>query len=94
MRGSKRSMKRWAICRHSSPWAVLQRRLVMLAEGHGEHHPDAKRTLEVTQEQLAAMLSSSRQSVNQALKELEQHGLVRVAYGQIVLVDLEALRAL
>ncbi len=72
----------------------LARRLVMLAEGHGEHHPDAKRTLEVTQEQLAAMLSSSRQSVNQALKELEQHGLVRVAYGQIVLVDLEALRAL
>ncbi len=71
----------------------LVRRLLVLAEGHGERTSGVQRVLDVTQEQLAAMLSSSRQSVNQALKDLEQEGLLRVAYGQITLVDVERLRA-
>jgi CRP-like cAMP-binding protein len=71
----------------------LVRRLLLLAEGHGERTSGVQRILDVTQEQLAAMLSSSRQSVNAALKEFEEEGLLRVAYGQITLVDVERLRA-
>jgi hypothetical protein len=72
----------------------LVRRLLLLALGHGERATGVQRVLDVTQEQLAAMLSSSRQSVNAALKDLEQEGLLKVSYGQITLVDLERLRAL
>lgn len=72
----------------------LVRRLLVLAEGHGERTTGVQRVLDVTQEQLAAMVSSSRQSVNQALKDLEQEGLLRVAYGQIMLIDVEGLRNL
>jgi CRP/FNR family cyclic AMP-dependent transcriptional regulator len=72
----------------------LVRRLVLLAEGHGERpHLRASRTLDVTQEQLAAMLAVSRQSVNQALKDLAAAGLIELAYGQITLRDVEGLRA-
>jgi hypothetical protein len=40
------------------------------------------------------MSSSSRQSLNRVLNQLEQEGVLKVAYGQITLVDLERLRAL
>ncbi len=39
------------------------------------------------------MLSLSRQTVNQLLKDLEAKKLVRVSYGGIELVDLDGLRA-
>lgn len=78
--------------------ARLARRLVLLAERHGARVlPDvddgAPPTLEVTQEQLAAMLHSTRQSINSALKSLEQQGLVQLSYGGVVLVDVAGLRA-
>jgi DNA-binding transcriptional regulator LsrR (DeoR family) len=63
----------------------------VLAGGHGEWRDQHKRVLDVTQEQLASMLSASRQSVNQALKDLEQRGIVKVSYGQIALLDVERL---
>lgn len=72
----------------------LARRLLLLGEGHGERKSGVQRVLAVTQEQLAAMLSASRQSVNLAVKELEQGGLIRVAYGQVTLLDVDGLRAL
>lgn len=74
------------------PIAVrLARRLAMMAEGYGEWQGRTRRVLEVKQEQLAAMLSTSRQTVNGVLKDLEAQGIVRLAYGQIELVDLDAL---
>jgi CRP-like cAMP-binding protein len=73
--------------------ARLARRLVMLAEGHGEHVDHTRRVLALSQEQLASMLGASRQTVNQALKDLEGKGLVKVSYGAIELVDVDALRA-
>lgn len=73
--------------------ARLARRLVMMAEGYGERHDRTTyRVLEVRQEQLALMLSTSRQTVNQLLKDLAAQGLVRLAYGQVDVFDLEALR--
>jgi CRP-like cAMP-binding protein len=72
----------------------LGRRLLVLAGGHGEWRDQHKRVLDVTQEQLASMLSASRQSVNQALKDLEHRGIVKVSYGQIELLDHDAIAGL
>jgi CRP/FNR family cyclic AMP-dependent transcriptional regulator len=43
---------------------------------------------------LAEMLGHSRQRVNEALGKLKQQGLVQAHYGQIVIKNLEGLRAL
>ncbi len=71
----------------------LARRLVLMAEGYGEWSDRSARVVKVSQETLAAMVSSSRQSTNQGLKELEARGLVKASYGEIEIVDLEGLRA-
>jgi len=74
------------------PIAVrLARRLALMAEGYGERSL-RRRTVEVSQEQLAQMLSTSRQTANQLLKELEARGLIRLAYGTIEILDLEGLQ--
>lgn len=70
----------------------LARRLVLMAESYGEWSDRSARVLDVRQEQLAAMLSSSRQTVNQVLKALEASGLIRLAYGKVEIVDLEGLK--
>lgn len=71
----------------------VARRLVLMAEGYGEWSDRSARVVKVSQEILAAMVSSSRQSTNQALKELESRGLIKVAYGEIEIVELGALRS-
>lgn len=67
-------------------------RLVMMAEGYGHRQGHTLRSVEVGQETLANMLSTSRQSVNQTLKDLEARGLLKVAYGRIEILDLDALK--
>lgn len=71
----------------------LARRLVLMAEGYGEWQGRSSRILDVRQEQLAMMLSLSRQTANQVLKDLEARGLLRLTYGEIEIVDLDGLRA-
>ncbi|HWE27178.1 MAG TPA: Crp/Fnr family transcriptional regulator [Polyangia bacterium] len=74
------------------PIAVrLARRLSLMIEGYGEREHQ-RRTVEVSQEQLAQMLSTSRQTANQLLKDLEARGLIRLAYGTIEILDLDGLR--
>jgi CRP-like cAMP-binding protein len=74
------------------PIAVrLARRLALMVEGYGEREHE-RRTVEVSQEQLAQMLSTSRQTANQLLKELEARGLIRLSYGTIEILDLDGLR--
>lgn len=76
-----------------TPLVRLARRLTLLVEGYGDHtHP--RRVVELSQEQLARMLNVSRQTANQLLKELEALGLVRLAYGEVEIVDPAALRTL
>ncbi|MFL5320891.1 MAG: Crp/Fnr family transcriptional regulator [Myxococcaceae bacterium] len=70
----------------------IARRLVMMAEGYGEWHDRKGRVVELPQEQLAMMVSASRQTVNQHLKDFEAKGLIRVAYGEIEIVDLDGLK--
>ncbi|WP_434675694.1 Crp/Fnr family transcriptional regulator [Pseudomonas sp. D3-10] len=73
--------------------ARVAHRLLMIAEGYGEIEP-ARRVLPLPQEQLAMMLSLSRQTTNQILKDLQGQGIVHLSYGEIEILDIERLRAL
>ena len=73
--------------------ARLAHRLLMIAEGYGETAPP-RRVLQLPQEQLASMLSLSRQTTNQLLKELQGQGILNLKYGEIEILDAERLRAL
>jgi len=72
----------------------LARRLALMAEGYGDRPNLTRRTVELSQDQLALMLSVSRQTVNQLLKDLEARSLIRLSYASIEILDLEALRRL
>ena len=71
--------------------ARLAHRLLMIAEGYGEID-QARRTLQLPQEDLAAMLGLSRQTTNSLLKALEQQGLIGLSYGAIEVLDLRGLQ--
>ena len=72
--------------------ARLTRRLVLIAEGYGEWSDHSSRQVHVSQETLATMLSTSRQTVNHHLKVLEAEGLVRLKYGRVEILDIQGLR--
>lgn len=58
-----------------------------------EHlYPGIGTKLEISQEEIGLLAGISRQRANQALKVLEQQGLVRVDYGEIEVLDLDGLR--
>ncbi|WP_395322064.1 helix-turn-helix domain-containing protein [Variovorax sp. UC74_104] len=48
--------------------------------------------LRITQEDLAALLQVTRQSVNKALRKLEESGAIDISYNAISVLDLEVLR--
>jgi CRP/FNR family cyclic AMP-dependent transcriptional regulator len=70
----------------------LAQRLAWMAAGYGDWHGRTARDLAVSQEELASMMAASRQSVNQALKDFEARGFIKVTYGHIEVLDIEALR--
>ena len=55
-------------------------------------YPGTNRLLQISQEELGYLAGVSRQRANQALKVLEDAGLVRSEYGGIHIVDLDGLR--
>lgn len=74
--------------------ARLARRLVTMAEGYGDWKDRNRRMLHVPQEQLALMLSLSRQTVNQILKQFEAQQAVALVRGGIEILDIHKLRSL
>jgi CRP-like cAMP-binding protein len=68
----------------------VARQLLVLA-GHGN---GAARTRQVTQAELASMVSGARQTVNQALRSLESRGYIRSAGRVFEILDREQLRRL
>ncbi len=50
-----------------------------------------RRVIALSQEQLSQMLSISRQTTNQILKDLEARQLVRVQRGEVEIIDLAGL---
>jgi len=55
-------------------------------------YPGTSRLLQISQEELGYLAGVSRQRANQAIKVLEDAGLVRSEYGGINILDLEGLR--
>lgn len=74
------------------PLARTARRLAAIGRSYGDAldapHP---LSIHLPQEQLGQMLGLSRQTVNQALRELEARGLLSLRYADIELRDLRAL---
>ena len=69
----------------------LARRLAAIATGYGDWNGSHKRSIELQQDQLAAMVALSRQTVNQLLKEFEAQGVLLRTRGAIEIVDFERL---
>ena len=55
-------------------------------------YPDIGPTLALSQEEIGQLIGVSRQRVNQALKHLEQQGLIKAEYGAIRVLALDGLR--
>lgn len=66
-------------------------RLLAMSEGYGEAAGETRRVLKVSQDQLALMLSLSRQTVNQALRGFAQAGVVKPGRGGVEIVDPQRL---
>lgn len=70
----------------------LARRLIeVVAAQNNEAAALARPTVYLSQEELSQMLGVSRQSVNKTLKDWESRGIVDVHYGQITVLDRDAL---
>ncbi|PWY51220.1 Crp/Fnr family transcriptional regulator [Pseudomonas sp. RW409] len=73
--------------------ARVANRLLMIARGYGETDT-LRRVLHLPQEQLALLLSLSRQTTNQILKDLQGQGILKLGYGEIEILDEDRLRIL
>ena len=59
---------------------------------HPTLYPGVGRVLRITQQELGYLVGLSRQRVNQALRTLEAQDIIRVEYGGVRVLQLEALR--
>ena len=59
---------------------------------HPVLYPGVGKLLRITQTELGYVVGLSRQRVNEALQALQQNGLIRIEYGGLRVLDLEALR--
>jgi CRP/FNR family transcriptional regulator, cyclic AMP receptor protein len=67
-------------------------RLLMIAGGYGGLNASHSR-IRVSQDSLASMVSLSRQTTNQLLKNLESQRIVSLKSGEIAILDFDRLRA-
>jgi CRP/FNR family transcriptional regulator, cyclic AMP receptor protein len=56
-------------------------------------YPGVGEVLRITQQELGYLVGLSRQRVNEALAALEAQSTIRVEYGGLRILDLEALRS-
>ena len=56
-------------------------------------YPGVGEILRITQQELAYLVGLSRQRVNEALNALQAHGAIRIEYGGLRVMSLEALRS-
>ncbi|MDH5338625.1 MAG: helix-turn-helix domain-containing protein, partial [Rubrivivax sp.] len=59
---------------------------------HPVLYPGVGSMLRITQQELGYLVGLSRQRVNQALCNLQAAGVIRIEYGGVRVLDLEALR--
>jgi CRP/FNR family cyclic AMP-dependent transcriptional regulator len=67
-------------------------RLLMIAGGYGGLNASQSR-IRVSQDSLASMVSLSRQTTNQLLRNLESQRIVSLKSGEIAILDFDRLRA-
>lgn len=70
----------------------LIKRLLHLSESESSQPAQQSICLDVSQESLALMLNTTRQSVNRWLNELQSEGLINLAYNKIDVPDLNKLQ--
>ncbi len=56
-------------------------------------YPGVGEVLRITQQELAYLVGLSRQRVNEALAALQAQGAIRIEYGGVRVLDLQALRS-
>jgi len=72
----------------SSPAPVrLANRLLLLASNNGLWRDRSKRVIDVRQEDLASLTFLSRPTVNELLQAFERHGIIKLCYGKIEILD-------
>ena len=59
---------------------------------HPVLYPGVGQLLRITQQEIGYLVGLSRQRVNVALQHLQEGGLIRVEYGGVRVLDLDALR--
>jgi CRP-like cAMP-binding protein len=76
--------------RLTHPDARVARNLAALF--HPVLYPGVGQLLRITQQELGYLVGLSRQRVNEALKALQEAGLIRIEYGGLRVLDLQGLR--
>ena len=78
------------IDRLNDPDARVARSLAALF--HPVLYPGVGTLLRITQQELGYLVGLSRQRVNEALRRLQEAGCIRIEYGGVRVLDLDALR--
>lgn len=79
------------IDRISNPDVRVARSLAALF--NPELYPGVGHMLRITQQELAYLVGLSRQRVNEALSSLQARGVIRIEYGGVRVLNLDALRS-
>lgn len=77
-----------------TPKHQLVQRLLLLSNEFSAPTLEKAVSIHVSQESLAMMLDTSRQTINKWLNELQDDGFIKLNYGQVQLIDLQGLAGL
>lgn len=69
----------------------LAQRLLFIVEGYGNHLIVQERQIHISQDQLANMLTVSRQNINHELNLLEKQNIIKISFRKIEILDIEKL---
>ncbi|HGX3399910.1 Crp/Fnr family transcriptional regulator [Acinetobacter nosocomialis] len=69
----------------------LAQRLLFIVEGYGNHLIVQERQIHISQDQLANMLTVSRQTINHELNLLEKQNIIKISFRKIEILDIEKL---
>ncbi|MCU4641925.1 Crp/Fnr family transcriptional regulator [Acinetobacter courvalinii] len=72
----------------------LAQRLLFILEGYGNRSSIQDFNIQISQDQLANMLTVSRQTINHELNQFEKQGVIQLGFKKIAVLDLEGLRKL
>lgn len=69
----------------------LAQRLLFILDGYGNHLIVQERQIHISQDQLANMLTVSRQTINHELNLLEKQNIIKISFRKIEILDMEKL---